>query len=89
MPDPSLQRCMEFAARVEGYLWCVAKIFFVREEVDISAALGWIFCAITTDSRQRETVGEVDGKPAPSGDVGRGANRRRPWVKLDDDDVIP
>ena len=59
--ESTLQRCMEFAARVEGCLWCIAKRCFPREEVDIFAALGRAFCAITADSGRQEPVGELHG----------------------------
>ena len=79
LPESTLQRCMEFAARVEGCLWCIEKRCMSREEVDIFAALGRAFCAITADSGHQEPVGDLRGAADPVSE-NRGTKRVRRWL---------
>ena len=73
---------MEFAARAEGCLRCIEKRCMSREEVDISAALGRVFRAISADPGEQEPVGDLHGADDPVTE-NRGTKRARRWLDYD------
>ena len=75
MPESVLQRCAEFASYVDGRLWCIDKKCAVRNEIEIYAALGRLFRAITFAMRTEVNTARLGN---PDDGIPRGAKRPRP-----------
>ena len=86
MPGHVLQRCKDYASYVEGCLWCIDKIFPHMDEVDIFAAMGRLFRAITSHCRSGATADPAHGG-ITDGYLPRGAKIKRPWLSMDGPEI--
>ena len=79
LPESALQRCTEFASRVEGCLRCVEKTYVPGGGGGYFRCARARFCAITEDSGRPKPVWKLGTRTSPI-DINRGTKRARRWL---------